>query len=107
MLACPQIVMYLMWGGGFADWVALLFIKVPFISLVNLILGREAVSELFQKKYSFERLRGELEELLADTDRRRTMLADYAELQAKVGGAGCSDRAAEDMVAFLSSKRSL
>lgn len=107
VLACPQIVMYLMWGGGFADWVAHLFIKVPFISLVNLILGREAVSELFQKKYSFERLRGELEELLADTDRRRTMLADYAELQAKVGGAGCSDRAAEDMVAFLSSKRSL
>lgn len=101
LIGCPQIVMYLMWGGGFSDFVARLFIKVPFISLVNLILGREAVSELFQKRYSYERLRTELEELATDTPRRAKMLADYEELRDRVGDAGCSARAAADMVAFL------
>ena len=101
LLGCPQIVVYLMWGGGFSDWVAHLFIKVKWISLVNLILGREAVSELFQKKYSFERMRGELAELLADSPRRRQMESDYSELRQRVGAAGCSGRAASDMVGYL------
>ena len=101
LFRCPQIVMYLMWGGGFSDWIAHLFIKVPYISLVNLILGREVVSELFQKKYSYERLKSELSELVADSPRRTTMLADYDELAQRVGDAGCSQRAAADMVAFL------
>lgn len=101
LFRCPQIVMYLMWGGGFSDWVAHLFIKVPYISLVNLILGRESVSELFQKKYSYERLKTELAELAAETPRRGRMLADYEELARLVGDAGCSERAAADMVKLL------
>ncbi len=101
LLRCPQIVMYLMWGGGFSDWVAHLFIKVPYISLVNLILGRESVTELFQKRYSYERLKLELGELMEDTPRRRRMLADYEELAGRVGGSGCSGRAARDMVEHL------
>lgn len=103
ILNCPQIVMYLMWGGGFSDWVAHLFIKVPWISLVNLILGREAVSELFQKLYSYDRLRTELRELSTATPRREKMLADYAEMRQAVGDAGCSHRAAADMYDFLRS----
>lgn len=105
LLRCPQIVMYLMWGGGFSDWVAHLFIKVPFISLVNLILGREAVSELFQKRYSYDRLVSELRELSSATPRREKMLADYAEMSEAVGGAGCSSRAAADMYHFLRSAK--
>lgn len=101
VLNCPQIVMYLMWGGGFSDWVAHIFIKVPYISLVNLILGREAVSELFQKKYSYARLVTELKELSSDTPRRARMICDYDDLRSKVGGSGCSHRAAEDMYRFI------
>lgn len=103
LLGCPQVVMYLMWGGGFSDWIAHLFIKVPFISLVNLILGREAVTELFQKSYSYGKLTAELRELLGDTPRRRAMLEDYADLARRVGDAGCSGRAAADMVSHLQS----
>lgn len=103
ILNCPQIVMYLMWGGWFSDWVAHLFIKVPFISLVNLILGRESVSELFQRRYSYERLLSELRELSSDGPRREKMLDDYKEMREAVGGAGCSHRAAADMYDFLRS----
>lgn len=104
LFRCPQIVMYLMWGGGFSDWIAHLFIKVPYISLVNLILGRESVTELFQKKYSYAQLKSELAELATDSPRRRKMLDDYAELASRVGDAGCSGRAAADMVAHLKVK---
>lgn len=103
VLNCPQVVMYLMWGGRFSDWVAHLFIKVPFISLVNLILGRESVSELFQRRYSYERLLSELRELSSDSPRREKMLADYKEMRKAVGGAGCSHRAAVDMYEYLRS----
>ena len=104
VLNCPQVVMYLMWGGGFSDWIAHLFIKVPYISLVNLILGRWAVRELFQKKYSYGALVSELSALATDSPARAAMLNDYAELRRQVGGAGCSHRAAEDMFRFLGGK---
>lgn len=98
ILNCPQVVVYLMWGGGFSDFVAHLFIKVPYISLVNLILGREAVKELFQKAYSYDKMIAELTAITGDTPVREKMLADYNELRSLVGGAGCSERAAHAMV---------
>ncbi len=97
ILNCPQVVVYLMWGGAFSDFIAHLFIKSKFISLVNLILGREVVKELFQKAYSREKLLSELTALTTDTDTRQQMLSDYAELRTLVGGAGCSQRAAKAM----------
>lgn len=101
LLRCPQVVMYLMWGGAFSDWVAHRFIKVPYISLVNLILGRECVSELFQKKYSYARLKAEIASLASASPMRQKMLDDYDELATRVGGAGCSHRAAVDMIETL------
>ena len=101
LLGCPQVVVYLMWGGGFSHWVARKLIKVPYISLVNLILGRQCVCELFQKDYTFERLRHEFE-LVAGTTRERTvMLEQYEQLKKLVGGPGCSRRAADEMVRLL------
>lgn len=101
LLACPQVVIYRMWGGLVSDAVAHLFIKVPWIGLVNLILQREAVTELFQRHYTFERLLEELRPLLGPTQRRATLMGDYDELRRLVGPAGASRRAAKDMVSFL------
>lgn len=101
ILNCPQVVLYLMWGGAFSDWVAHCFIKVPYISLVNLILGRQSVVELFQKKYKFSRMRIELGKLVHETQTRKRMLSDYDELRNVVGGPGCSQRAADEMVRLL------
>ena len=98
VLNCPQVVVYLMWGGAFSDFVAHRFIKSKFISLVNLILGREVVKELFQKAYTFDKLTSELTTLLAESNERKQMLSDYAELRQMLGGAGCSERAAKAML---------
>jgi lipid-A-disaccharide synthase len=102
ILNCPEVLIYLMWGGGFSDWVARKVIKVPYIGLVNLILGRDAVHELFQKKYSYERMLRELEQLVGETPERQRILQDYVELREVVGGPGCSGRAAQMMLDVLS-----
>src|SRR5690606_31064618 len=40
LLKCPQVVCYKMWGGSFTDFMAKkVIIKVPYISLVNLIMN--------------------------------------------------------------------
>ena len=105
LLGCPQIVLYLMWGGAFSDFVAHLFIKVKHISLVNLILGREAVIELFQKKYTYPKMKNELASIVEDGGKRAAMLNDYNELRERVGHAGCSDRAATDMISTLCDRK--
>lgn len=105
ILNCPQIVLYLMWGGGFSDFVARhLIIKVKYISLVNLILNREAVKELFQKAYRFDIMLNLMHELVIDSEYRKKMLFDYAELRNRVGSSGCSQRAAQQMINLLKNK---
>ncbi|MCQ2204105.1 MAG: lipid-A-disaccharide synthase [Bacteroidales bacterium] len=101
ILNCPQVVVYLMWGGWFSNWVAHMFMKVKWISLVNLILGRESVKELFQSAYSFDKMISELKALTSESEERHKMLSDYDELRERVGGPGCSVRAARAMVADL------
>ena len=96
LLNCPQIVSYRMWGGRLTDFLGKkVFLKIPYISLVNLILDKEAVKELFQNSFSLELLESELKALLNDTPRRKEMLSDYKELQQRMGGPGASEKTAK------------
>ncbi len=102
LLNCPQVVCYRMWGGAFSDFIAKKFIiKVPFISLVNLILDKEAVLELFQEDFTLESLEKELGLLLQESGRRKQMLNDYKELHQRMGGPGSSMKTAELMLESL------
>lgn len=95
LLDCPQVVCYRMWGGRFTDFMAKkVIIKVPYISLVNLIVDRELVTELFQSNMTRENLRSELGGLLFDETVRERMLAGYKELRAIMGEPGCSEKTA-------------
>jgi lipid-A-disaccharide synthase len=99
LLKCPQVVCYKMWGGSFTDFMAKkVIIKVPYISLVNLIMSREVVKELFQSSFSLDALKDELSLLCYDEDYRLKMLKGYEELADVVGGPGTSERTAQMMV---------
>lgn len=74
------------------------FLKVPFISLVNLILGRESIAEVVQSSIDTSRAERELAAILPGGAERERMLADFDELRRIVGGAGASDRVAARMV---------
>jgi lipid-A-disaccharide synthase len=81
------------------------FLKIPYISLVNLILGREAIPELVQSSMDTARAECELAAILPNGSERERMLADFDELSRVVGGEGASDRFATRMVEILKSLR--
>ena len=71
---------------------------IRFISLVNLILDKPAVTELIQYDFTVENLKIELDKLLNDNKVQQKMADDYADLITKLGGRGASERAAKIVV---------
>ena len=76
-------------------------LKIPYISLVNINLGREAVRELVCSKLDMETVREEVAAILEGGVKREKMLRDFEELSQMIGGEGASDRFAKDMVNSL------
>jgi len=99
MLNVPQVVCYRF--SFLSALIAWMVVHVKYISLVNLILDRKAVTELIQYKFTADTLSRELEKILPDGDARDKMMADYKELRERVGLPGASDRAAALMVEKL------
>jgi len=76
-------------------------IKVPFISLVNLIAEKEVCKELLGFMITRERLKSELNEIIFNGETRNRMLQGYAEMKNRLGGPGAPQRAAESLFNFL------
>jgi lipid-A-disaccharide synthase len=101
ILNVPQVVCYRIEAGWLGGLIKRLIVKVPFISLVNLITGREVVKELFQETCTPKSVGDELERILKDGKYRENMLKGYEEMLGKLGRPGCSERAANEMINIL------
>jgi lipid-A-disaccharide synthase len=97
----PEIVCYK--GSRISFWIAKRLIKVKYISLVNLILDKPALPELIQDKMNAENINVALKLILNPGKERNSMLLDFDELEAKLGGAGASERTAKEMFNRLNS----
>lgn len=82
-------------GSAISYLIARRLIRVKFISLVNLILDREAVRELIQRDMNARELSMELKKLLDGGQYRDTQLNAFDELRTKLGGSGASRRTAQ------------
>ena len=82
-----------------------LVVRCPWISLVNLNLGRESVAEILQSGLDTTRAERELRAVLPGGEKRERMLADFRELRTVIGGPGASDRVAARMVALLRAEK--
>jgi lipid-A-disaccharide synthase len=91
LLKTPQIVCYKTSPLSFA--IAKRIVKLPFISLVNLIVNRLLVRELIQSKYNQTELTNSLREILSKNG-RKAILSGYDELIEKLGGKGASQKVA-------------
>ena len=80
-------------------------IKVPYISLVNLIAGRKVVSELFAKYFTIRQIQDDLRSILPGGTRRDAMLRGYADVAERLGQASAPDNAARLMVELLRKRR--
>jgi lipid-A-disaccharide synthase len=76
-------------------------VRLDRFAMVNLIAGRDVVPELIQGDFTPERLASELTRLLDEPGRRDAMRRDLADVRARLGGPGASERAAAAVAAFL------
>jgi lipid-A-disaccharide synthase len=104
LLNVPQVVVYQ--AGYLTYQIVKRLIKVPHISLVNLIAQKEAVRELIQKEFSTENIVDELRKINQTGESRSGVLTDYQALRELMGAAGASEKAARLMVGYLKEARS-
>lgn len=97
----PQVVCYYIAMGKIISFLRRKFLKVPYISLVNLIAGKEVVKELVADSMTVENIQNELKALLYDTPERKKMMDDYKQVIHILGPAGASQKAAKEMVKLL------
>lgn len=98
----PQVVCYATPMARLYSWLKKRFLKVKFVSLVNLIAGREAVRELVAADMTLENVKSELGKLLPQDSKERTaMLNEYSRMLDILGALGASQRAAGKIVSLL------
>ena len=96
LLKVPQVVCYK--ASGISVRIARSLIKVPYISLVNLILDKPAVKELIQSELNTNAIVADLKRLLNDDKAQEAMQKDYDDLWNALGSGGASERAAKLIV---------
>ena len=101
----PQVVCYYTAVGKLVSLLRRLVLKVPFVSLVNLIAGKEVVTELVAGDMSASAVKRELALILPGGKKRKQMLEDYGNLIQILGEAGASERAAHQMLQALGAYR--
>lgn len=97
----PQVVCYRTPIPRVIRWAFNHILKVKYISLVNLIVDREIVQELFADRFTVDNIAYELAQLLPEGQARGKMLAGYQEVFEKLGDEVAPDNAARKMVALL------
>lgn len=105
ILNIPQVVVYQLTPNWLFKYLKF-FLITKWVSLVNIILGREAVTELIQSDFTLKNVVSELKKILDDRENENRMLADYHEMMIKLGEPGASKRAAMLMVSKLIGSKS-
>lgn len=94
----PEVVCY---KGSWASYqIAKRIITLKYISLVNLIMDQEVVTELIQEKCNAKNIKIELQKLL-EPDYRKQLMSQYDLLEQKLGGVGASKKTAQLIVRSL------
>ena len=97
----PEVVLY---KGSWASYqIAKRIITLKYISLVNLIMDKEVVTELIQENCNSEKIKIELGKIL-EPNYRTHLLLQYDLLETKLGGEGASNKTAHLIVNDLLSK---
>lgn len=101
ILRVPQVVCYAMPGGSIVYNLFKHWLKVKFVSLVNLIADREIVTELLVHHCTPDRICHELNMILHNSDFHKRINEGYDEVAHRLGSPGAPQRAAENIVAQL------
>jgi lipid-A-disaccharide synthase len=98
----PQVVVYK--ANTVSYWLARQLVKVKFISLVNLIAGREVVKEMIQADANPDDVANELDRILNDGIYRSAMIDGYNDIIKTLDTGSASENAGRLMVNYLTKK---
>ncbi|MDD2634243.1 MAG: lipid-A-disaccharide synthase [Bacteroidales bacterium] len=98
----PQIVCYK--GGALSVIIARIVANVKYISLVNLILDKNAVKELIQKDLTKQNLKQELTKILPNGEKYQQIKENYLSLSNKLNQPGIYKRIATNMLTRVTKK---
>jgi len=99
----PEVVCYK--GNWISYQIAKRIITLKYISLVNLIMDKEVVTELIQEEFNTKNIKKELGRLFEDHHRKQ-LLEEYDILENKLGGIGASKKTAKMIVNYLKEAKS-
>ena len=100
LLETPMIVIYKL---AFLSWaLGKLIVKVPHVSLTNLVAGERLVPEFLQGAVNPASLAEEAGSILQDDSRRGRIVEGLKGIRAKLGGGGASERAARLALSMMS-----
>lgn len=94
LIGTPQVVCYRANGSRLSYSLFKRILKIPFVSLPNLIAGRETVPEMLLHHCNPDAIDRRLTPLLTDTPQRRQMLAGYADVRRQLTDADAAGNAA-------------
>jgi len=95
----PQVVVYK--AGVLEHAIVRPLVKVPFISLINLIAGKRVVKELIQYEATAEQVNNELMNLVDNSPHRKEMIEAYEEVYRILDTGSASENAGRLMVEYL------
>lgn len=75
-------------------FLAELLVKVKYYSLVNLLSGKEVVSEFIQKEATAEKIFSEIKKILNETAYRYNMISNFKKIRELIGDKRASERTA-------------
>jgi lipid-A-disaccharide synthase len=87
----PEVVLYK--GSAISYQIAKRVVTLKYISLVNLIMDKEVVTELIQSDCNPQKIKEELQKIL-NTEHREKLLKNYHKLETILGGPGASEKTA-------------
>lgn len=101
LFGVPEAVLYRISAPDFLYRIGRKLLKVKWISLANLIVGREIIRELVQMDCNPRTIADELRKILADEQYDAEFQRNYTELRQRMGSAGASQRAAQAVIKFV------
>jgi len=90
LLGTPMVVIYRM--APFSYAILSRLIKIPYVSLVNIVAGREVVPELLQEEASAESIIRHLSPLLVEGIERRAMVEGLSQVRTELGEGSSAER---------------